>query len=367
MQTAKLLGQLDDKYGTQAKERQRTFAELVVEYRSARVIEVETGERAASQWEREKRIVRRLETAFGELTLDQVDRDAVLGFKFTRRADTKSGSGEQTERIKGATVNRDIAALSAVLQLAVDRGWLHENPARGVGRYPEKPDWTWLHPEEADALLAACQHPKAPPYLYPLVLAAIYTGMRAGELLNLEWRDVDLRGRTILLEVTKTGRRRLIPLRQEVVDVLRRWKDTHPGPFVIAKHDGTPFKQVPLCFKTALKRAGLRRPGRTICFRDLRHTAASWMAQNGGDLLQIKRVLGHTTIATTQRYAHLVQRNDELAVEAMPGLDELSEAPEVAKAATKTATRPLVGPPNSANGVPDNVTPLPRKPSNDAG
>ena len=339
----------------------------MAEYRSARVIEVETGERAASQWEREKRILRRLETEFGALTLDQIDRETVLGFKFTRRADTKAGSGEQTERIKGATVNRDIAALSAVLQLAVDRGWLHENPARGVGRYPEKPDWTWLHPEEADALLEACQHPKAPPYLYPLVLAAIYTGMRAGELLNLEWRDVDLRGRTISLEVTKTGRRRLVPLRREVVDTLRRWKGTYPGPHVIAKKDGSAFKQVPLCFRTALRRAGLRRTGRKICFRDLRHTAASWMAQNGADLLPIKRVLGHTTISTTQRYAHLVQRNDELAVEAMPGLDELSQAPEAAKTATKTATRTTQAGAARRNGAPGHVTPLPRKPSNDTG
>ena len=176
---------------------------------------------------------------------------------------------------------------------------------------------------------------------------------------------MDLRGSTVALETTKTGKRRMVPLRPEVVRVLNRWKGTHPDPYVIAKEDGTPFKQVPLCFETALRRAGLRQPDRWIRFHDLRHTAASWMAQGGADLLQIKRVLGHTTIATTQRYAHLVRRNDEMAIQAMPSPDELAGADDAVAAtagetATKTATRTTPRAGRKKDQVQGTVTPLPR-------
>jgi len=189
--------------------------------------------------------------------------------------------------------------------------------------------------------------------------------MRAGEILALRWVDVDLRGSTVALETTKTGKRRMVPLRPEVVRVLNRWKGTHPGPYVIAKEDGAPFKQVPLCFETALRRAGLRQPDRWIRFHDLRHTAASWMAQGGADLLQIKRVLGHTTISTTQRYAHLVRRNDEMAVQAMPGPDQLTGAEDAVavatnETATKTATRTAPQAERKNNHTLATVTPLPR-------
>ena len=263
-------------------------------------------------------------TAAQRSSFAEIGRGEIEGYKFKRR---KQG-------VKGATVNRELSSLSGMFEHAIERLWLDTNPARQVRRFPERHKAPrWLRPQEAEALLRECERSPAP-YLRVLVLMALYTGIRRGELFSLEWRDVDLvRGRVHLTK-TKTRRPRSIPLRPELVAALRLWKGRHPGPFVFALHNGEPLRNTPEGFDNAVKRAGIA----PFCFRDLRHTAASWMAQNGADLLQIQRILGHTTIVTTQRYAHLVPRNDQEAVATMPSLGSGSEGEE---AATVAAT---VGP-----------------------
>ncbi len=313
MHRAKKRGSLRQDYGQQRRKDLKSFSDAVEVYRECRGREVAQGERSASGWEVEQHVLRMLERYFGDRLLIEIRTPDIEAFAFARR---------RNDGVKGATVNRNLAALSKIFDLAKRHGWVDSNPVKEVKRSPESSDaWRWLHQEEAELLLEACRHPDAPEYLYPLVLSALYTGMRRGELLNLEWRSVDLIRGQIEITVSKTGRRRTVPLRPEVVDVLGRWRGRAQGPEVFAVRDiRTPFA-------TALKRSKIRK----IRFHDLRHTAASWMAQNGVDLLQIKEVLGHTTITTTQRYAHLVQRNAEHAVGQMPAL-------EVEKPATRTAT-----------------------------
>jgi len=160
--------------------------------------------------------------------------------------------------------------------------------------------------------------------------------MRRGELLGLRWRAVELADGVIEIQSSKSGKRRRVPLRPEVVEALHGLRRVASGDFVFAKADGLPLGSINTAFQGAVKRAGIRR----IRFHDLRHTAASWMAQRGADLLQIKDVLGHATITTTQRYAHLVKRNAEQAVACMPGLDEQETA-------TRSGLQPARG---SSNG-----------------
>ena len=175
---------------------------------------------------------------------------------------------------------------------------------------------------------------------WALLLTALYTGMRRGELLQLRWRSVDLGSGRVEIESSKSGKRRTVPLRPEVVQALRSLPKFPSCDHVFA-NDGAPLRSINTAFRGAVKRAGI--DGR-VRFHDLRHTAASWMAQNGADLLQIKDVLGHATITTTQRYAHLVQRNSEQAVARMPTLGG-------EETATRTATESQeTSPPGSRRG-----------------
>ena len=313
MHRAREGGTLATDYGSQAQGRPRRLPKLILSYREHRRQQVEAGERSASNLDHDLRMLDVIENHFGDVPLAEIGRPGVHGFKFARRAD-----------VKGATVNRYLAVASALFEHGVELDWIAENPVRGVRRFPEKPQtYRWLQYDEAAKLLDATK--RGPRYLYPLVLTALYTGMRRGELLALEWRDVDLVRRCAEVVASKTSRRRVVPLHPEVVECLRRWKGKSPGSLVFAAADGKPLGNVRKAFTTAVKRARIPH----VRFHDLRHTAASWMAQNGADLLQIMRVLGHASIDTTKRYAHLVQRNADEAVGRMPGLEEV---------ATRTAT-----------------------------
>lgn len=227
-----------------------------------------------------------------DLTRGDVD-----GWVFKRRSDGA----------KGKTINRELSALRGVFREAQRRGWIEGNPAEEVARQKEgESGFRWLTPEEASKLLAACKSssPRSR-HLYPLVVTALYTGMRRGELLSLRWADVHQSRAEIEVIASKSGHRRTVPLRAEVNTALKAWRRYSRGQFVFARL-GTdqPYAKVQRSFQAAVKRAKIG----PLRFHDLRHTAGSWMAQAGVDVHDLMRVLGHREIATTMRYAHLIPR-----------------------------------------------------------
>jgi integrase len=177
-----------------------------------------------------------------------------------------------------------------------------------------------LSPEEQTRLLAACKESNYPA-LHLIVVLALSTGMRRGELLGLKWRDVDWEGRSVLLHHTKNGERRRVPVPQFVIEMLQEhakvrvlgsdfvFPSIRESPKMNCR--SVPMHQRPIDIKkpwaTAVKKAGLWKPGDPESFRfhDLRHSCASYLAMSGSTPVEIAAVLGHKSLQMVKRYAHL--------------------------------------------------------------
>jgi integrase len=203
-----------------------------------------------------------------------------------------------------STVNRYFAALQAMCTWSIKhrvapRGW--DNPCKRVERRAEhNARVRFLSDAERARLLAACRNSDWPK-LYLIVLLAITTGARRGELQRLRWDDIDLDRAVATLHVTKNNDRRVLPLVPGVIEELRRHTSA-PAALVFAskRRPQQPFNLIPSWY-AALKAAEVR----NFRFHDLRHSCASYLAQSGASLVQIADVLGHRNLATTRRYSHL--------------------------------------------------------------
>ena len=215
-----------------------------------------------------------------------------------------------------ATVNRYLATLGKAMQDAVrEWHWLNENPVRRVSKESEPEGRVrWLSDEERGRLLEACA---ASPLkeLELMVLLALTTGMRRGEILGLRWVDVDLKRRQAVLHKTKNRERRSVPLVQRVVQLLEahakvRRLDTG----LVFPQPGKDRAIDPArCFERALKVAKVA----DFRFHDLRHTAASYLAMSGATSAEIAAVLGHKTLQMVKRYSHIGDAHTGEVVERM--------------------------------------------------
>ena len=204
-----------------------------------------------------------------------------------------------------ATVNRYHAALMALFTWAVKhrrapRSW--ENPARKIERAPEKNGVVrFLSDAERDRLLVTCK--ESPwPRLYLLVLMAITTGARRGELLALTWGDIDFDRGIAHVKEAKNDHPRALPLVPTVLHELKRFASGRTETLVFPSRSRlTEPRHFESSWITALREAKIRR----FRFHDLRHTCASYLAQNGASLLEIADVMGHRQLAMVRRYAHL--------------------------------------------------------------
>lgn len=198
----------------------------------------------------------------------------------------------RAERIKAgntqSTTNRSLTLLKKMLNLAIDWGYLKENPVTKVKMFPEYDvlKEKVLTKEEEQRLLAA-----SPDHLRAIIILALNTGMRRGEILKLRWEDIDLKNRTITLRKTKSGRTRTVPINDQVFELLNGMKCKVDNVF--------PYTYIQTAFENSRRRAGL-----SVRFHDLRHTFASRLVANGVDIVTVQKLLGHQNITTTERYMH---------------------------------------------------------------
>jgi integrase len=204
--------------------------------------------------------------------------------------ETRSGDDKK----KPATVAKEISVLKHCLRLAVEWGELNQNAAAGA-RLPQLPQGKtrYLTPGELKAALQL-----APEWLRAPMAFAACTGVRRGEMLSLRWMDVDVANRRLYLRETKNGALRILPISEAALTVLQSLPGGAPGATVFAGVDAA-FLSV--YTKRIFKRLGIP----DASFHTLRHTAASWMVQQGVDLYAVGQILGHKTPRMTQRYAHL--------------------------------------------------------------
>lgn len=244
----------------------------------------------------------------------------------------KDAEGKPIFKAKGkaiapATINRYAASLAAVFTWAMRRriapkGWVH--PCRSVERRTENNDRTrFLSDDERARLLAACKASKWP-RLHLLVLLALTTGARRGELLGLRWGDVDLARGVASVGRSKNGDPKVLPLVPHVVEELRRFAGV-PGARVFPSKR---LPEQPCDFKVhwieALKTARIK----NFRFHDCRHTCASMLAQSGATLLEIGDVLGHRQLQMTKRYSHLTTGHKaELVNRVFGGIGTIEPAP----------------------------------------
>ncbi|HTY22282.1 MAG TPA: tyrosine-type recombinase/integrase, partial [Desulfomonilaceae bacterium] len=222
--------------------------------------------------------------------------------------------------VKPGTVNRDLHILKAFFNKAVEWGYLESSPAKGVKPMKlNKAMERFLSQEEANYLLCACKESDNP-HLYAIVSVALHTGMRLGEVLGLQWEDVDFkRGRIQVASratrPTKTRESRSVPMNHSLAEVLRRHPRRLDTPYLFYNQKGEPFEDVDNWFRKVRRR--MRIPH--FRFHDLRHTFASTLIMAGVDIRTVAELLGHKDISMTMRYSHLAPDHMRKAVEVLDG------------------------------------------------
>lgn len=211
----------------------------------------------------------------------------------------------RNKKLAPATINRYAASLGSVFTWAQRRrippkGWVH--PCRGVEQRKEAGGRTrFLSDDELARLLAACRLAKWR-RLYALALVAVTTGCRRGELMSLRWADVDLDRGLVHLATSKNGDPRAVPLTPAVVDELRSFAGAPAALVFASQKSATKPYAFDAAWSAALESAGIEK----FTFHGLRHTTASYLARGGASLHQVGDLLGHRSVVTTRRYAHLV-------------------------------------------------------------
>jgi integrase len=284
----------------------RTFEELMLAYLQA----TESEKRSA---DKDRQRTAKLRQQFGGRVMSELRGKDVAAYIAARKR----------QGIRPSTINRELALLSAAINHA-NREWEWHLPNVVKGRKLREPEGRvrWISRAEAQALVGAARQTRSE-CLADFVELALNTGCRKGELLDLAWERVDLHHRLIHLSATdnKSGKRRTVPMNDAARAALirrARFRAQHcpASPWVFCTRHGRQIKDVKRGFATACQRAGI------VDFRmhDLRHTAAAWMVSAGATLAEVRDVLGHSTIAMTERYAHLAPDNARAAVNRLGGL-----------------------------------------------
>jgi len=185
-----------------------------------------------------------------------------------------------------------------------------ENPARMVTKPKfDNRRMRFLTHREADDLLNNLKARSK--QLHDLALLALHCGLRAGEIFDLTWGCVDLDTDRLLIIDTKSAKNRTVYMTNEVNDMFQGRKPGKPTELVFKDRKGNRIKEVSNSFRRAIDKLGLNKgitdPRLKVYFHSLRHTYASWLVQNGINLYTVKELLGHSTLAMTERYSHLAK------------------------------------------------------------
>lgn len=282
----------------------------------------------------QQRLLKTLRGYFGTMRIRDITPLQLEQFKSDRlRTPKRPNKGEKQGKQRAiASVNRELALLRQVLNEAVHAGWLAKNPFQQrrklISTASEKKRERILTRDEEARLLAACTNPdrkhgaQQRASLKPIIICALDTGMRKGEIFKLNWSDVDFANSTITLRAfnTKTMKQREVVMTERlkrVLEAIHELSSKDPSGLCFGVVDN-----VKKSFHTVRKDAGLL----DVRFHDLRHTAATRLIAAHIPLNEVGRILGHTKAETTYRY---VNANVETARRAAAALDAFNEAVEL--------------------------------------
>lgn len=329
---AKALGEVDPVVARKRAAKAPTFGAFVDEkYEPWATANLRTG------LEQAKRLRAIFGPVFGAKRLDEISAFDVERWRAGR---LKAGG-------TAATTNRNLNILRAALRLAVKWNLLRVHPMADVKqskldasrrvRYlsdaeeqrlraalTARDDTRRAERENANRWRAERGYEQWPAlgtfsdHMTPIVLLAINTGMRRGELFNLRWSDVDFVGALITVDGAgaKSGQTRHIPMNSEALTVLKTWhgdKVQPPDAYVFPGADGARMDDIKKGWASIAAAAGLNE----FRLHDLRHSFASKLVMKGIDLNTVRELLGHASLAMTCRYAHLAPEKKAAAVSAL--------------------------------------------------
>jgi integrase len=247
-----------------------------------------------------------LDGTVSEGTLDLYDRSLRSLLKTIGDRPLRSVNALQVDLFKGrrskdvslTTVSIEYRTLKAAFNRAVNYNFIERNPFMLTKNIilPDR-DPSYITRDEFIRLLALVDNVQ----MRSIILLAVCTMIRLGELVNLRWSDVDLSRNTIRLTARKTKKPRTVFLNVSASRILAGLP--HTAEYVFPKANGTKLcgRSISRLFKKYVRKAGLPE---AIHYHSLRHTGATWLVQNNVPLPYVKEVLGHRNISTTMVYAH---------------------------------------------------------------
>ncbi len=291
----------EGKYFKTAEAKKHTFKELVNRY----LTYVEQRNPRRHPWV--KQYLAWWTEHLGDYALSEISKTLVI----EKRDKLLTGEKKRSN----ATVNRYMTALSHAFTIAINEWeWVQDHPMKKIAKLPEpRGRIRFLDEDERKRLLEACHDNEN---LYLLVVLALSTGARHGELINLRWKDVDLKRQVITLHDTKNKERRVLPLAHHALELIKAHqaaRDKATDLLFPAPRNPQEVWSSRAAWDDAVEKA----EPNDFRFHDLRHSAASYLAMNGASLAEIAEVLGHKTLAMVKRYAHLSEAHTASVVERM--------------------------------------------------
>jgi integrase len=256
---------------------------------------------------------------FGNLALDQIRTGDIEAFRDARKADG----------ISACTVNHDLKLLRKMFNWGIRRGYLERTPFK-IGTEPaitldrEIPrDRRFQNDDDEQKLLDAVD-----PHLRAVIIALLDTACRLGEILSLQWRDVNLERRELTIQAMKAKTRtaRIVPISTRLLSTLEMRKldpagrEFEPNKYAFGNEIGEQVTSVRIAWETARATAGLP----DLQLRDLRHEAGSRFDEAGVSTNYVSKILGHASLTTTTRYLNIQRRGLHLAMEKLEESQKLA-------------------------------------------
>jgi integrase len=273
------------KFFEHPREKQHTFEEMMGRY-----LKECSAYKSPKSAVRDRGALNHLLPVFGDMVITGITPKLLAGYKTQRRL----------ERAAPATINKELQLVRHAFNLGREWEWCQDNPMQRVSMEKTHNEVDrWLTLDEEDRLMTASS-----PWLREFIVFALNTGMRQGEILNLQWQDVDFTRGTLVVMKSKNGTRRTLPLNTTVYELLATKQASMGVPrgrvFTTPRRNELKVRFLAREFCEARDRAGIP----DFRFHDLRHTFATRLVQRGIDLYKVQRLLGHKTTHMTQRYAH---------------------------------------------------------------
>ena len=213
------------------------------------------------------------------------------------------------DKVKPATINRELALLKHVYTKGIEWGKVFDNPVKKVKLFKEDNRRSRFLSQEEIGRLLACANGQ----LKAILITALHTGMRRSEIFNLKWKDIDFETGYITVLNSKNGEKRDIPLSATLTKTLKNVIRYIGSEYVFRGKHGELVKDISRSFATTLSKAAIT----DFRFHDFRHTFASHLVMKGTDLKTVQELLGHRTFEMTLRYSHLSPDHKRKAIQNM--------------------------------------------------